>query len=91
MTRIDEKYLASTLINLLLLPSISEKERQVLLKAKTSLEKGDYFVIVAYRLRISLSLLAASNKLSSDVLTFYSELLRQFPGRELGRPIWYRK
>lgn len=91
MTRIDKKVLLTEIDKLVVSTSISDKERSILLKAKFNLEKDIYYVIVANTLRISLTFYAMGNKLSDVIKPLYSELLRQFPGRESGIPIWYNK
>lgn len=65
---------------LLVLPHISNQERQILLETKQALAKGEDEERVARRISSPLSLLAAQQKLAPEMVQFLADLEDQYRG-----------
>ena len=74
----SEAEILEELYDLILSKTLNSKEREVLVKSKNNLEKGNYTPKVINDLQHSLAPLARKQELSSEVVRFYLQLSQQF-------------
>lgn len=80
MKKKNKATVLNSVYDLIVDPKVSDIERQSLLKAKEALEKGENDRVVASHLKSELSILAVKQRLSPKMVTFYTELSRQYLG-----------
>ena len=74
----SEAEILEELYDLILSKTLNSKEREVLVKSKNNLEKGNYTPKVINDLQHSLAPLASKQELPSEAMRFYIQLSQQF-------------
>ncbi|SDW14204.1 Enterocin A Immunity [Lachnospiraceae bacterium KHCPX20] len=83
MNKFKKDTLLPILYDLALDETTQEDERKIIIDAKNRLETGEDFLTTVSKLKGGLMIVSADHILTENVLKLYSELLRQYPKRDI--------